>query len=348
MLNSSSKTCILVVSSDPGTISVCEKMLSDEYQLLVAETGDEGRQLFERHMMMVQMVILDTKLKDGLAQNWIAQLNKDHVLPYIILIASDIIPAWMVDAMKEGAMDIVRKNPLYESELALAVKQGFEFANITHYLLKSAEQCKNKTVQKRFSSFLKLMLERKAEGRTILPNEIELFFPSKDRHSELPLDTIIDAMQSGNLSSLVKSWKERPKLLIVDDEVAIRDSLKSVFWRDFDLVIAESCEEAAMAFKTEPSIDIAILDVGLPDMSGDDFVPFLKAKYPNVQILMLTGYKEYRLIVKTFKYGAGDYVVKPFHKESFKQRVFSLLQTSLIQRVLASYMSAEGVLLRED
>ena len=335
------KTLLLVVSNDQTTISACEHVLAADYQLKIARTGKEGVKLYEDHLLEVQMVILDTDIQDMTAPNWIGQITSHYPLPYTILVASDKFPYAMIESMKGGAMDILRKNPLSESELVLAVKQGFDYRNMTLYLSRAAEQSKNQTIRSRLDAFLNFVHARKKEGLVVSPNEIALYFPAGNLEAELPLETVIEAIETERSHTLVKKWKEKPCLLAVDDEEDIRKTLTLELNRDFDLILASSCEDALEKIKDKPVLDVAVLDVGLPGMSGDDFVPILKEKYPNIQIMMLTGYSEHRLISKSFNGGAGEYMVKPVDGDALRQKLFALLQVGILNHVLSTYMKAD-------
>jgi len=335
------KPTLLLVSSDPSTVFTVNAALSQNYSVLVAQNGAEGRQLFESHMVLIQMVILDMTLSDMRAQDWMKFISH-YYLPYTLLVADGEMTDWMVASMKAGVMDIIRKNPLSEEELALAVRQGFDYSQVTHYIARVSAHTRNQTIQKRLEAFLKLLKSRKAQGRVVTPNEIALYFPSTEVAQELPLDQVIAAIESNDTYALIKQWKSRPKLLIVDDESDVRKGLNYGFCSDFEILLAESCEEAMVLISKQETVDVAILDIGLPGMSGDDFVPILKTKFLNIQIVMLTAFDEHRLITKTMTQGAGDYVFKPYNDLALKQRVYGLLQSSILSRVLALYMKAEG------
>lgn len=337
------KATILVISSEQDVLTACKRVLDSKYALLFAKNGAEGQRQLDEHLTQIQLVILDSALADTLAQDWIASMSKSHVLPYIIVLAPQQVPTWMIESMKSGAMDIVRKGESYDCELAIAVRQGFESKQITTYLKRSAQQSKTKTIQDRFSAFLDLYLARRAERSVVSPSEMALFFPSSDAVSELSLEKVIEAVQSKQSYALVKQWKERPTLLVVEDERLLREELITEFENECHVITAASCEAALELCKTTPVIDVAILDIGMPgNMSGDDLAPLLKEKYPDLQILMLTAFVEHRLVVKTVNAGAGDYIVKPYEGKELKHRVFSLLQTSLLNRVLGAYMGVAG------
>jgi|GEM_PF-5739185 len=336
------KALILVVSSDEDTIQSVSQTLHTDYELIVARSGEEATRLYVHHFLTVQMVILDTALNDTLAHEWLKKTQSYCLPAYTLLLASDSVPGWMIESMKSGAMDIVMKNPLYESELLLAVQQGFDYRNLMLYIARSNEHAKNQRIHNRMTAFLKLLHARKSKGLSVSPNEIALYFPSQELEPELPLEKILEAIESDDTYALMKQWKDRPTLLIIEDEDSIRNNLHAEFGRECEVILASSCEDALGQLSDQNTVDIAILDIGLPGMSGDDFVPVLKEKFPKIQIVMLTGYREHRLIVKTLNSGVGDYVVKPFSAQVLRHRVFGLLQSSVLNRVLANYMMERG------
>jgi len=335
------KNMILVVSSDPVICKSTIDCLSDTYDLILANTGDEGIDRIIENLLTIQMVILDTTLIDMKPQDWMKSVKKFH-LPYTLLIADDRLTEWMIESMKEGVVDIMRKNPFSSEELILAVQQGFEYLQVTHYLNRVMHYSQDQTIKHRLTKFLNLLQTRKSEGIDLSSQEIATYFPCSDRPQALPLNDILQAIISGQTYDLIKKWKKRPRLLIVEDEFETRDALHFQFGRDFEILLASSSEDA-QAFLTDGNeIDAALLDVGLPKMSGDDLVGILKKTYPNIQIIMLTGFDEHRLITKTINNGAGDYIIKPYVPHILEHKLMTLLQSSLINRALAGYMQAAG------
>ena len=101
---------------------------------------------------------------------------------------------------------------------------------------------------------------------------------------------------------------------IIEDHRVIRDNLvrNFGFQPDFQLnTVAASVEEYLV--QTAPSnkkSDVILLDIGLPGMSGLEAIPLLKAKYPAMDIIMLTTYEEEDIIVKALCTGACSYISK--------------------------------------
>jgi DNA-binding NtrC family response regulator len=108
----------------------------------------------------------------------------------------------------------------------------------------------------------------------------------------------------------------RKRVLLVDDEPAVRfgvcDFLRG---RGFEVVEAESCAEAEMAFRKAPP-DIAIVDYSLPDGNALDMLPRFREADPSVPIVILTAHGSVDLAVKAIKEGAEQFLTKPVQLEA--------------------------------
>lgn len=99
-------------------------------------------------------------------------------------------------------------------------------------------------------------------------------------------------------------------ILIIDDEEKLRALLKRIIALEgYKVVDAASLSNALHILETQ-SIDIVLCDVKLPDGNGVDFTSELKAKYPRVEIILLTAYGNIPDGVQAIKNGAFDYIVK--------------------------------------
>ncbi|MSR65526.1 MAG: hybrid sensor histidine kinase/response regulator [Verrucomicrobiae bacterium] len=109
----------------------------------------------------------------------------------------------------------------------------------------------------------------------------------------------------------------RGVLLIVDDETGPRESLRIVFKDQYSVVTA-SCGRDGVKYAAGNPVDVAILDIRMPDMSGTDVLRELKLIDPRTEIIMLTGYETIDTARAAVRYGAADYLNKPF--DVFKMR----------------------------
>jgi DNA-binding response OmpR family regulator len=119
------------------------------------------------------------------------------------------------------------------------------------------------------------------------------------------------------------------KILIVDDDAALRQSLAEQLDRDGEFITAE-CETATAALETvrRERFDAILLDVGLPDMDGRDLCRMMRSAQVNVPIIMLTAADSEGDTVQGLDAGANDYVTKPFRLNVLLARLRAHLRQS--------------------
>lgn len=119
------------------------------------------------------------------------------------------------------------------------------------------------------------------------------------------------------------------KILIVDDEKPIVDSIKYTLYREgYDVVVSYDGEDALEKFKKE-SPDLIILDIMLPKLSGLEVCRIIR-RTSNVPIIMLTAKGEDMDRVIGLELGADDYVPKPFSMRELVARIKAVLRRAKI------------------
>lgn len=103
----------------------------------------------------------------------------------------------------------------------------------------------------------------------------------------------------------------KKKVLICDDEEGVRESLKLILEDGYDLSFAATGKEAIEKTKKEP-IDIVILDIKMPKMNGLEILKELKKISPGIKVIIASGYKSVETASEAIKFGASDYIIKPF------------------------------------
>jgi two-component system, sensor histidine kinase and response regulator len=104
---------------------------------------------------------------------------------------------------------------------------------------------------------------------------------------------------------------EKPVLLVVDDEEGPRASLKVVFKNDFDVLLAANGREG-IEIARQRHIDVAILDILMHGMSGVDVLRELKIIDEGIEVIMLTAYETLETARQALRFGAREYLNKPF------------------------------------
>lgn len=122
------------------------------------------------------------------------------------------------------------------------------------------------------------------------------------------------------------------QVFIVDDEYYIREGLKKIIsWEALGCEIsgdAESAEEAMEILNSNPA-DILIADIQMGSASGLDLCEFVKKKYPNMEVIIVTGHNEFRYTQEAIRKDVVDYILKPVDEKELiyavnraKERVF--------------------------
>jgi two-component system, OmpR family, response regulator PhoP len=116
------------------------------------------------------------------------------------------------------------------------------------------------------------------------------------------------------------------RVLVVEDEAALRDTLKSrLSEAGFTVDVACDGNEALFAGQEYP-LDVAVVDLGLPGLPGLEVIRRLRAARKTYPILILTARDNWQDKVEGLQAGADDYVAKPFHFEEVLARLQALLR----------------------
>lgn len=119
----------------------------------------------------------------------------------------------------------------------------------------------------------------------------------------------------------------KEKILILEDEIGIRSFVSINLKREgYDIIEAGTGREAIEKIDSEDGIAIALLDVMLPDMSGIEVCKYIRSKYDQVGIIMLTAKSQEEDKIEGFMSGADDYMVKPFSIKELMVRVSALIR----------------------
>ncbi|HEV3078335.1 MAG TPA: sigma-54 dependent transcriptional regulator [Gemmataceae bacterium] len=124
-------------------------------------------------------------------------------------------------------------------------------------------------------------------------------------------------------------------LLIVDDDEQLRQTLVRRFQRHGHEVIEAASGEEARDRAAHRRLDIALLDLHLPGMSGIDLLGFLKQAQPEMEVLLLTAHGSVETAIEAMKRGAYDYLTKPFHLPELEihiQKAYEKVQLARRQR----------------
>lgn len=105
------------------------------------------------------------------------------------------------------------------------------------------------------------------------------------------------------------------RILVVDDEDSIRESLSDILMDEgFEVMLASDGKEALEVLDSHP-VDLILLDIWMPGMDGTELLKEIKTRWPSLQVIMISGHGDIDTAVKAIKLGAYDYIEKPLSLE---------------------------------
>ena len=114
------------------------------------------------------------------------------------------------------------------------------------------------------------------------------------------------------------------KVMIIEDDPMVRDINTKFLERveGFQLIKAACNLTDAQSFMKIHKLDLILLDIYLPKENGIDFLKWLRTEEIEVEVILITADKTTERIQEAFRYGARDYLIKPFTLERFKESLF--------------------------
>ena len=122
-----------------------------------------------------------------------------------------------------------------------------------------------------------------------------------------------------------------PKILLIEDDISFCKLLeKFLIKKSYDVSIAFSAAEAKIAIAKE-TFDLILTDLRLPDSDGIVLMSEFKMTYPEIPIILMTGYSDVNTAVKAIKNGASDYISKPFNPDEVLLVITNALKNAEVE-----------------
>jgi putative two-component system response regulator len=129
-------------------------------------------------------------------------------------------------------------------------------------------------------------------------------------------------------------------VLIVDDEVGPRESLRMILKPIYEVFTAADGQEALKIIQ-DKNIDLVTLDLKMPGLSGIDVLREIKKFHSDIEVIVITGYGTLTNAQEAIRFGAGDFISKPFNvadiiaivSKSFERRTYNLKIKNLIHQI---------------
>ncbi len=137
------------------------------------------------------------------------------------------------------------------------------------------------------------------------------------------------------------------KVLLVDDESPFVEALaKRLKLRELEVAIALSGPEALEKLEQNSTTDVVVLDVKMPGMDGIETLKAIKARYPLMEVIMLTGHATVESAIDGMKVGALDYLMKPCDMDVLMAKVREAKNKKAAQEAKIAEARAMNIYLR--
>jgi response regulator RpfG family c-di-GMP phosphodiesterase len=133
----------------------------------------------------------------------------------------------------------------------------------------------------------------------------------------------------------------RSRILIVDDEKGPRESLRMILSPGYEVLCAGGGTEALEALQTAP-VDVVTLDLNMPGIKGEALMHSIRSEYPDVEVIVITGYGTLKSATEGLRAGICDYLAKPFDVVQVTAAVSRAVTRRLGRRRLVGFLEALG------
>jgi two-component system response regulator PilR (NtrC family) len=130
-----------------------------------------------------------------------------------------------------------------------------------------------------------------------------------------------------------------PRVLIVDDDETIRDTLYELLSEEYVCQTAETAEKAFARLEAD-SYEVVLTDISMPGLSGLELLGRVRQRFPNTPVIIISGIGDQEHAQGLIKLGAFDFLLKPFTLEVVEKSVKRALEYR--RRMLEASASEEG------
>ncbi len=141
---------------------------------------------------------------------------------------------------------------------------------------------------------------------------------------------------------------DRATVLVVDDEKGPRESLRMILSPQYQVLSADSGGEALRTLEREPDIEVVTIDLNMPGMKGDELMRRVRQRWPQIEVIVITGFASVDSAVAGIRHGVFDYLTKPFDVVEVASTVRRALERRGSRTQLVSFLQGIGEALGRD
>src|SRR5712691_11986782 len=124
---------------------------------------------------------------------------------------------------------------------------------------------------------------------------------------------------------------EVPQVLVIDDEIGPRESLRMLLKPNYQVHTAD-CVEAGLKLLREKQPDTIVMDIRMPGMNGIEGLRKIREIDPHLSVIMLTGFGALETAKEALRHGANDYISKPFDAREMQEVIGRNVERTRVHR----------------
>lgn len=318
---------ILIIEDEPDMRDNYRDLLSEQFTLVFAESGHTAVTLFQQSLQQFQAIILDINLPDMTGHEVIKQFESITFidLPPIIVVTAYSDTQNVIKSMTDTQAYFHISKPFSAKNIRNTISKAIkspEFVRRNFELARDVQL--DQWLSERNSKMLEelRLIKSKIGGFVTLKDVDPYVFHNKEiAKKNLPVAQIFADFEDD--SGIAAAPIPTPEILLVENEADLLESLSELLTGiGYKVLSTKDSFSAVNIIRENPSLDIILLDIGLPGLDGDEIIQELKAnlgwsdligsatiEYPD--IVVYTGHADHETITKVIKSGASKYLVKP-------------------------------------
>jgi DNA-binding NtrC family response regulator len=324
------KPLVFIISNTKPECESIAELINDKYATMSSINKSDVISLYRMAANTIKLVLLDLDFDKGTGFELLEELRTISSMPEFVVLTTKNSPEIAIKAMKLGAYDILHKSVLNE-QLVRSLNKIHSYADVLQRMVKNFSNAFYKNIEFRLLEIKQLLEEKQKKNKKISDEEILAFFKEDEINEGLSATNIKQILQIDKTNE----DKSFAKVLIVEDEDEMRDSLTEILLRDYDVIQASDGEKAIEVINKHHNIDVILLDIGLPGKKGTEWMATFKELLPNVEIIMLTAFGEKEFIIDSFHHAAFDYITKPFKANNLFLTINRALQKIHFENIIS-------------
>ena len=125
------------------------------------------------------------------------------------------------------------------------------------------------------------------------------------------------------------------KILIIDDEPDLRDTIKEILQtEDFEVLSAANGKEALHMIENDPWVHLVLCDLAMPILSGPEFIRLGLTRFPHIPVAVISAHSANENLIEAMRLGAVDYFIKPFDLNVLIEKVYVLCEMGVNRQKL--------------